>query len=420
MEVYAAILLYVIPGFFILMIVEIIYSHYKKNITYKLMDTLSSLSSGITNILKDSLGVIFIIISYPYLLEILAITKLESTIMMYFIAFVCIDFASYWGHRLNHSVNFFWNTHVIHHSSEEFNLACALRQSIARIIGFRHIFLIPAAIFGLPSEIIIILTPIHLFAQFWYHTQHIGKLGWLEYIIVTPSQHRVHHAINDRYIDKNLSAVFCIWDRLFGTFQEELDNDPPVYGVLKPVRTWNPIWINFQHFFNLLEDAWHTKKWKDKFLIWFMPTGWRPNDVLNKLPRKKITDINNFKKYNPKYTTSGKILALFHFIIINFFLFYLLNNFSDLNNTLQISIGLIIFISVFGYTSILDGHEWSTMFELIRSLIIISIILINYFDFFSFHQLFSISVILYAFTTILLTLKIKNKIVIRDSNKNEN
>ena len=109
MEVYAAILLYVIPGFFILMIIEIIYSHYKKNITYKLMDTLSSLSSGITNILKDSLGVIFIIISYPYLLEILAITKLESTIMMYFIAFVCIDFASYWGHRLNHSVNFFYN-----------------------------------------------------------------------------------------------------------------------------------------------------------------------------------------------------------------------------------------------------------------------------------------------------------------------
>ena len=115
---------------------------------------------------------------------------------------------------------------------------------------------------GVPTEVISTLTPIHLFAQFWYHTKHIGKMGFLEYIIVTPSQHRVHHAINPIYIDKNLAAIFCVWDRIFGTFQEELDSEPPIYGTLKPVSSWNPFWINFQHFFLLARDAWYTKKWR--------------------------------------------------------------------------------------------------------------------------------------------------------------
>ena len=173
---------------------------------------------------------------------------MEATIWNYIIAFVCIDFASYWSHRLNHSVNLFWNQHFVHHSSEEFNLACALRQSISNILSFGALFLIPAAILGVPEKMIQVLAPLHLFAQFWYHTKHIGKLGWLEYLLVTPSQHRVHHAINPIYIDKNLAAIFSIWDRLFGTFQEELEEEPPVYGTLKPVQSWNPFWINFQHF----------------------------------------------------------------------------------------------------------------------------------------------------------------------------
>ena len=211
MDTYASILLWAIPIFMIMMAVEILYGHYKKHQTYTFMDTISSLSSGMTNILKDSLGLVLVIISYPYIMEKISIMEIEASYLLYVVAFVCIDFASYWNHRLNHSVNIFWNRHVIHHSSEEFNMACALRQSISAWIGFGALFLIPAAILGIPQKVIAILAPLHLFAQFWYHTRHIGKLGWLEYIIVTPSQHRVHHAINPIYIDKNLSAIFCIW-----------------------------------------------------------------------------------------------------------------------------------------------------------------------------------------------------------------
>ena len=296
MEAYANALLFAIPIFMLLVLAEIIYGHFKGMQTYTFMDTISSLSSGLTNIIKDSLGLVLILVSYPYLKSELSLLTIESSIWVYIIAFICVDFSSYWNHRLNHKIYFFWNQHIIHHSSEEFNLACALRQSISNLLGYTAIFLIPAAFLGIPQEVINILAPLHLFGQFWYHTQHIGKLGFLEYIFVTPSQHRVHHAINPIYIDKNLAAIFCVWDRLFGTFKEELEAEPPVFGVLKPVKTWNPIIINFKHLWGLFVDAWRTRRWKDKFVLWLKPTGWRPEDVKKKYPSNIIEDVFALKK----------------------------------------------------------------------------------------------------------------------------
>lgn len=367
MDTYASLLLWVIPGFMVLMTVEILYGHVIGKQTYSFMDTISSLSSGMTNTLKNSLGLVLIIIPYPYILNSIKLVSLESSLTLYVVAFVCIDFASYWNHRLNHKINIFWNRHVIHHSSEEFNLACALRQSISAWIGFGALFLIPAAILGVSPKVISLLVPLHLFAQFWYHTQHIGKLGFLEYIIVTPSQHRVHHAINPIYIDKNLSGIFCVWDRIFGTFQEELDEEPPVYGVLKPVKTWNPILINWQHAFNVIQDAYNSKSFVDKLRIWFMPTGWRPNDVIEKFPRAITVDIKNRIKYGPKYSSFLKLVALFHFISINFLLLFFLQNFSDLTTSFKLIYGLIIFVSIFGFTSLFDFYSWAPNFEILRS-----------------------------------------------------
>ena len=196
MTTYANVLTIAIPIFFFFVLIEILYGFFLNKRYYNLMDTLSSLSSGITNLLKDLLGIGIIIISYPFIKKSISIIELNESVHLYIIAFVCLDFASYWNHRLNHSINFFWNQHVIHHSSQEFNLACALRQSISNLLGYGAIFLIPAALFGVPHKVISLLAPLHLFGQFWYHTKHIGKLGFLEYIFVTPSQHRVHHAIN--------------------------------------------------------------------------------------------------------------------------------------------------------------------------------------------------------------------------------
>jgi sterol desaturase/sphingolipid hydroxylase (fatty acid hydroxylase superfamily) len=339
------------------------------------MDTISSLSSGFTNLMVDILGLAIIILSYPFFYERLKVIELEESVLLYFIAFVCVDFASYCHHRLKHSINIFWNMHVIHHSSEEFNLACALRQSITNNLGIGILFLIPAALLGVPHQIIIILGPLHLFGQFWYHTRHIGKLGWLEYILVTPSQHRVHHAINKEYIDKNLAAIFCVWDRAFGTFQEELDDVPCVYGTLKPVQTWNPLLINFQHLSYLIEDAWHTKNIGDKFKIWFMPTGWRPKDIIDKIPRKIVKNVYAQEKYKPKYSLLHKVFVSFHFLILNIVLYIFLSSFGDLTLADKMAYLILIFSTIFSFSSIMDGFKWSVSFEFIRISIGILIII---------------------------------------------
>ena len=284
----------VIPIFIILIVIEIIIAKKMGVKVNNPADMISSLSSGITNIIKDSLGLAFILISYPFILKHIGVFQLESSLLVYIIAFICIDFAAYWIHRLNHKINLFWNQHLIHHSSEEFNLACALRQSISNLIGFTALFLLPAALLGISPAIFAVLGPIHLFMQFWYHTRLINNMGWLEKFFVTPSHHRVHHAINEKYIDKNYGQILIIWDKLFGTFQLEIDDEIPVYGVLKPVQTWNPIWINFQHFWAIFCDAWYAKRWVDKLRIWFMPTGWRPNDIAERFPRSITEDVYTY------------------------------------------------------------------------------------------------------------------------------
>ena len=366
MDTYANILLITIPIFLVLIMVEISYGAWKNDLKHSYMDTISSLSSGFTNLMVDILGLGIIIFSYPFFYERLKVIELEESIFLYFIAFVCVDFASYCHHRLKHSINIFWNMHVIHHSSEEFNLACALRQSITNNLGIGILFLVPAALLGVPPKMISILGPLHLFGQFWYHTRHIGKLGWLEYILVTPSQHRVHHAINREYIDKNLAAIFCIWDRAFGTFQEELDDVPCVYGTLKPVRTWNPILINFQHLWFLTQDAWYTSSIKDKFKIWFMPTGWRPKDVVKTIPRSKVENVFNQEKYKFEYTLIHKIFVGFHFLVLNILLFIFLSSFADLSFSDKTGYFLLIFSTIFSFSSLMDGYKWSINFEFIR------------------------------------------------------
>ena len=364
-----------IPFFISLILIEIILSKvYRKDYVMRSMDTLSSLCSGLTNIIKDVLGLTFIIISYGYMVEHFALFKLESSIMVYVIAFIGIDFAGYWVHRINHSINYFWNHHIIHHSSEEFNLACALRQSISNFFSISFIFLIPTAIIGVPSEVIAVLAPLHLFAQYWYHTRLIGKLGLLEYIIVTPSHHRVHHAINNEYLDKNLSQVFIIWDKLFGTFQEELEDVPPVYGVKRPLRSWNPILINFSHLFQLIKDAWRTNNILDKFRIWFMPTGWRPQDVILKYPLSIIESPYEYKKYYPNLSENLKLWSWVQFGIIFLFIMYYINHLHLLLFRDAILFAIFLFMCIYSLTSLMDKENNSWIFELIKASFGISLI----------------------------------------------
>ena len=180
MNFYVQSLFIAVPSFIVLILIENFISKRMGIKVNEHEDMISSLSSGISNTTKDAFKVGIVIISYGWLVENIAIYKLEPLWLAIFIAFLVQDFTGYWMHRLNHRVNIFWNRHVIHHSSEEFNLACALRQSISETFKFSAILMIPAALLGIPVNIFIILAPIHLFMQFWYHTRLIGKMGFLE------------------------------------------------------------------------------------------------------------------------------------------------------------------------------------------------------------------------------------------------
>ena len=363
------ILLIAIPIFSFFVLFEYVYSILKKDNRLHIIDIISSPSSGLTNVTKDIIGLGIGILSYSWLVEQLAIIRIEETWVTYVIAFIAIDFQGYWSHRWNHHINILWNRHVVHHSSEYFNLACALRQPVSSIFALYTFLLIPAAILGVPYMVILILGPLHLYAQFWYHTTYIDKMGFLEKIIVTPSHHRVHHAINPEYVDKNLSQIFIIWDKLFGTFQEELADVKPVYGVTRQVNTWNPIRINYQHFWILLKDAWRTESILDKIRIWFMPTGWRPKDVENNYPINKIKDPYDFKKQSTDASLAMKIYCIIQLIFMLLCVSFLITNKKYFSDTDIYFFGFFIFISICTYTELMDRNRLAIFFEVIKNLI---------------------------------------------------
>ena len=400
MEQYGKILLIAMPAFLLLVLLEKWYGWRKGNDTVKNMDMISSLSSGVTNVTKDVLGLSVAIVSYDWLVNHLAITHIKLSWLTYVVAFIVLDFAGYVVHLLDHKVNFFWNSHIIHHSSEEFNLACALRQSVSVFVRLFVILLLPAAVLGVPANVIAIVAPLHLFAQFWYHTQHINKMGFLEKIIVTPSHHRVHHAINKEYLDKNLGQIFIFWDKLFGTFQAEIKEVKPVYGITRPVQTWNPIKINFLHVGLLIKDALRTKSLKDKLRIWFMPTGWRPADVAQKYPVYKIENVYDFKKYATAEPKPLLIWVWIQLIVLLLLVSYLFGNIGLIGMPGIFIYGAFIFLFVYAFTELMDGNKYAIIWEITKAIFGISIILLTK-DWFGVNTFSSIIIyVLLAYFTV--------------------
>ncbi len=368
MEEYAKILTVAMPVFLVLIIIEKMYAASIGEKSVPLMDAVSSISSGMTNAVKDVLGLSLTFVSYQFLLSKFAFFNFQTTWLSYLVAFFIIDFYGYWTHRWSHEINFFWNKHAIHHSSEEFNLACALRQSISSFVNLFTFLLLPAAILGIPAILINTIIPIHLFLQFWYHTKHIKTMGFLEKIIVTPSHHRVHHAINPEYIDKNHGQIFIFWDKIFGTFQAEIASVQPVYGITRPSKTWNPIKINFQHLGLLFHDAWYANDWKNKLGVWLKPTGWRPDGFEKKYPVARIENVFEYQKFETN--TSNKITYWFVYqsIATLIFISYLFQNIGQFSLSQLYLYGVFIFVTIYSYTDLMDKNKSSIAFETIRCL----------------------------------------------------
>ena len=392
-----------IPIFFILIVTEIFISIKKGIKVNRPVDMISSLSSGITNITKDGLKFGIVLISYSWLAEHFTLYKLEPIWAAVLVAFVVQDITGYWMHRLNHRVNVFWNRHIIHPRSEDFNLSCALRQAIAETVHFGAILMIPAAILGVPANIFAVLAPIHLFMQVWYHTRLIESMGWLEKIIVTPSHHRVHHAINSQYIDKNYGQILIIWDKMFGSFQPELDSVEPVYGILRPVKTWNPVIINYKHLWQLIQDAFYAERIWDKIRIWFMPTGWRPEDVALKYPIYTIEDPSRQEKYD---TNISKSFIIWSFIQLNIavtLMFHFFTVIPQQTMAMNYCYAALLMVHIFSFTSAMDRKRYSIGVEFLKMLMGFSLLYRQNFFWFGLDGVYIYSLMIYLIISVIMT-----------------
>lgn len=311
---------YAVPFFLLAILVELGYGHMHGRNSYRLNDTISSLFMGTLSQARRfvTLGVG----GYVYFLvtEYFSLPLMDSSHWFtWVLAFVLYDLCYYWLHRLGHERIILWASHVAHHQSEDYNLGTALRQtSTGWLLGW--LFYIPMYLLGVPAEVVVTVGSLNLIYQFWVHSEHIPKLGWYEWIFVTPSNHRVHHAQNDVYMDRNYGGVFILWDRLFGSFQEELDEQPCVYGIRGPLHSWNPVRAITHIYVELFQDSWHTVNWRDKFRVWVARTGWRPADVDARYPRPKH-DLSTFEKYDPQVPRGVNWYAFFQLISV----FLLLN-----------------------------------------------------------------------------------------------
>ena len=297
------------------MIIEFTYGVIIKKNTYRLNDTFVSISIGLISRFPVILNLGFntLIFSLAATTFNLKLLPLDSWVT-WVVGFVLYDLTYYVQHRLHHEIKLLWATHIVHHHGEEFNLSTALRQTSTGWL-WKWMFYIPMIVIGVPAEVFITVGGLNLLYQFWVHTEHIPKLGFIEKIFVTPSNHRVHHAKNPEYIDANYGGVFILWDRMFGTYIEEKENIKPVYGTVKALESWNPIWANIEVFYNMLLDSVRTKKWSDKIKVWYAPTYWRPDDVAKEYPSKPV---NLKTKYNPKISTTSKIYVVVQMIGIMF------------------------------------------------------------------------------------------------------
>lgn len=305
--------LYAVPFFFLLIGLELLADRWRGMRTYRLADALNSLSAGVLSQATGILTKVVGLLTYAFAWEQLALFELsEGSFWVWVFAFVLYDFCYYWNHRLGHERNVLWAAHAVHHQSEDYNLSTALRQTSTGFI-FGWIFYLPMAVVGVPPLVFLTVAALNLLYQFWVHTRHIPKLGWFEWLFITPSNHRVHHAQNPIYMDRNYGGVFIVWDRLFGTFQEELDEEPVIFGVTVPLASWNPLWANLQVYAGLWSDARRASSWCDRLRIWFMPTGWRPADVAARYPQVKA-DLSNFRKFEVPLGRGAQVYALLQFV----------------------------------------------------------------------------------------------------------
>ncbi|MBX2946787.1 MAG: sterol desaturase family protein [Cyclobacteriaceae bacterium] len=351
-----------IPIFFILMGIELIVERLTHQKLYRLPDSIANLSCGITSQLSGLFLKIFAIGAYQFLFEHFAFFTLERTWLYWLMLFLLADMAYYWAHRMSHEINLFWGGHVVHHQSEEYNLSVALRQSSLQVV-WTFAFSLPLAFIGFQTLDFALMSAFITLYQFWIHTETINKMGWFEYIFNTPSHHRVHHGRDPKYIDKNHAGTLIIWDKMFGTFQEE--EERPTYGITKPINSWNPIWANISHYAEMSKDIKQIPKWGDRLRYLFKKPGWLP-DYMGGYRAAPAVDKATYKKYDTPAPFRLNFYVLFQYTLCLLATALFLFKSSTFSLAEKTIITLLISITVVNCGVLFENRKWVVWSEWIR------------------------------------------------------
>jgi len=368
---------YAVPFFLLLLLIELAVDFVKKAGRYRLNDAVNSLSAGMLNSTTGYFTKFLPLLAWGFVFENFAILDLPlsafdlsvSGIALWITALLAWDFCYYWFHRYSHEISVLWAAHAVHHQSEEYNLSTALRQtSTGFLLGW--IFYLPLFLIGFPIEVLLVVNAINLIYQFWVHTQFVGRLGALDFILVTPSNHRVHHAQNEIYIDRNYGGMLILWDRMFGTFQDELAEEPVVYGVRKALHSWNPFFANLQVYALLWKDALHTRRWSDKFRTWFGRTGWRPADVARQYP-VELTDPAALDKFDPQISRATRNYVLLQFAVCTALILWIGVRFAQQGAAAVVVPCVQLWATLYTVGLLNEGKRYARLFELIRVMLIL-------------------------------------------------
>ncbi len=374
---------YAVPFFFLLMGVELAVAVWQREHSYRLHDSINDLSCGIT---EQVVGIFLKGLLFAGYLKTYGFAtrsgfnwidvqsyssggKWAAAIAL----FLGVDCAYYWFHRIAHEYNAPWAGHVVHHSSEDYNLAVALRQGTFQGL-FSWIFYLPLALVGFPPPWFAAMSSFDTLYQFWIHTRAIAKLGPLEWVLNTPSHHRVHHARNPKYLDKNYAGTLIIWDRMFGTFQAE--EEEPVYGLTKPLNSWNPLWANLHIWSELCRDAWLAPRWIDKLRIWFMPQGWRPEGLPANPAAPEVTRAT-VVLYDRPVPRGLNVYALVQFVSALLLAIGLLVARDALSYAQLVVAALLVLWTLLNIGGIFDHRPWALVSELVRLPVVAALVVAN-------------------------------------------
>ncbi|KAF2073834.1 hypothetical protein CYY_004861 [Polysphondylium violaceum] len=368
-----------IPYFILFMGIELVVSIYKKKVgnIFSVSDSISSLSTGMSTLVLERLmpkGILssieFIGALYVYKNYRLLDTPEDSS-LVWFISLILIDFCYYWFHRMAHEVNFLWSTHVTHHSSEKYNFTTALRQNIFQIYT-SWIFFVPLGLI-MPPKIYMFHKQFNTIAQFWIHTQAIDKMPYIvELIFNTPSHHRVHHGRNPKYLDKNYAGILIIWDRIFGTFEPEIEK--PFYGLVHPLDSHDPTYSQVHNWFDMYEKSKKYKSISDKLKVFFYGPGW--DKGLSRMGDSSMAPQPNEKEQKQRdpipHSNIINVYIFTHYMVVSLTGIIMVSHFEEQVGSLNISLFFaFIYLSLTSFGAIFDRKRYAFHLELFRNILFI-------------------------------------------------